>query len=154
MVRVGQHQRLDARKVLGRRKLPQVWVVERLQVQQPVQALGGEALENVLADVPADARTLDEKKTRLMRDTGDRRVRRDFAQTTNRVLSLPSVPLFRVQFFETSGSGENRESSTPLRTPALPNAITYASRRPDREGTDRLQYPTFPNGRPRCQRFG
>lgn len=54
MVRVGQHQRLDARKVLGRRKLSQVGVVEGLQVQQPVQALGGQPLENVLADVPAD----------------------------------------------------------------------------------------------------
>lgn len=66
MVRVGQHQRLDARKVLGRRELPQVGVVERLQVQQPVQALGGQPLENILADVPADAHTahtLNERKT-------------------------------------------------------------------------------------------
>lgn len=54
MVRVGQHQRLDPGEMFGRRELPQVRVVERFQVQQPVQPFGGQMLEHVFPHVPVN----------------------------------------------------------------------------------------------------
>jgi len=52
VVRVRQHQRLDPGKVLGRRELSQVRVVERFQVQQSFQPFGGQLFENIFAHVP------------------------------------------------------------------------------------------------------
>lgn len=51
VVGVRQHQGLHAREVAGRGELPQVGVVERLEVQQPVQARGGQPREDIVAQV-------------------------------------------------------------------------------------------------------